>query len=69
MPKIPEYNHKPLKPIYNSTNPNEPASLKQKSLLDTLYRRRKIDIPDMSKLTKGKAAELISSMLDTPYWD
>lgn len=65
MPAVPQFNHKPIKPLFNPTDLKAPASLKQRSLIDTLCRRRKLEPPDMTKLTKGQAAELISRMLET----
>lgn len=64
MTSVPQYNNKPLKPIYNPVNVTALASLKQRSLIDTLCRRRKVTPPNMTRMTKGQAAELISRMLD-----
>jgi hypothetical protein len=64
MPLVPEFNHKPLKPIYVPRRANERASWKQRSLILTLYKRRKLPPPDVNKLTRADAAGIISSMLD-----
>lgn len=64
MPKVPKYNHKPLKIIYSPGNNKEPASLKQKSLITTLFERRKVTPPSMKGITKGEAATIISNILD-----
>lgn len=64
MPLVPEFNHKPLRPIYVPTSGNEPATLKQKSFIMTLYRRRELPVPDLKQLTKGQASVIISNMLD-----
>lgn len=64
MPQVPEWNLPKIKPIYNPLDVGAPATLKQKSLIDTLCRRRKIEVPDMKSLTKGQAAAIISGMLE-----
>lgn len=65
MPKVPEWNLPPLKSIYNPKDGGVGlASMKQKNLIITLCERRKLTKPDFTKLTKGQAAQLISSMLN-----
>lgn len=64
MPKVPEFNKKPLNITYNPTKPNEPATLKQKNYILTLCERRKIDKPDLTKMTIGEAAQFISNMVN-----
>lgn len=65
MPEVPEWNLPKIKPIYNPTDVSAPATLKQRSLIDTLCRRRKIELPDMKSLTKGQAAAVISRVLES----
>jgi hypothetical protein len=67
MPKVPEYNHKPVRSIYNPIDPDAPASMKQKNFITTLCERRKITI-DIIGLTKAKAAQIISEMLSDNYY-
>jgi hypothetical protein len=69
MPKVPQYNSQPVQSIYNPTNPNDKASVKQKSLLLTLCERRKIQPPELSTLTMGQASQIISDMLDSGHDD
>lgn len=61
MPEVPQYNHKPLRTIYNASEGS--ISLKQKNLIITLCERRKISIPDFKTMTRQQAAEMISNML------
>lgn len=68
MPRVPEYNHKPIKSIYNPTNAGKEASYKQRNLILVLCERRKIKPPDLTKLTMGEAAQLISNMLNDKYY-
>lgn len=65
MPKVPDYNLKPLKTIYNPVDPSAPASMKQKNFILTLCERRKINKPDLSHITKGQAADLISTIINS----
>ena len=72
MPKVPEYNHKPIKTIYTPANPDELASMKQKNLIFTLCERRKKDPPvklRINKLKAGEAAQIISAMLNDNYYN
>lgn len=65
MPKVPEFNIPPLKPIYNPADGGVgAATMKQKNLIITLCERRKITRPDMTNLTQGQASQLISAMLN-----
>lgn len=64
MPKVPEFNKKPLRLNYHLNNPEQMASYKQKNYIATLCERRKIPTPDMKGMTKEEAAHLISSMVD-----
>jgi hypothetical protein len=64
MPTVPEYKfNRQLKQLYLPADAGAPATLKQRSLILTLHERRKLQPPDLSKLTKGQAAVLISRML------
>lgn len=49
MPKVPEYNLKPLKPIYNPRNPYKPVSYKQKNLIITMCEQRGIKVPNLNR--------------------
>lgn len=72
MPKVPEFNHKPLKSIYVPRDIDELASLKQKNLIITLCERRKLEVPvklRVSQLKKGDAAQIISAMLNDSYYE
>lgn len=64
MPKVPEYNHRPLKIIYNPKNSSAKASMKQKNFILTLCERRKIEVPDINRMTSGEAAQFISNLVD-----
>lgn len=64
MPKVPEYNNKPLKTVHSPQHPTAPASLKQKNFILTLCERRKIVAPNMENLTSGQAAQFISNLIN-----
>ena len=64
MPKVPRYNHKPLKSIYNPTSPGALATMKQKNLIMTLCERKKLPLPNMKTLTMGEASSMISNMMN-----
>lgn len=64
MPTVPEFNKQPLKIIYNPANVDAPVSMKQKNYIITLHQRRKLPQPDLSNMTMGEAAQLISRMLN-----
>lgn len=69
MPKVPQYNHKPLKSLYYPNNPDEPASFRQKDLIIVLYQRRKLPVPDVKQITKGEATKLIDNLLNDRYFN
>ncbi len=64
MPKVSPLNLKPLKTIYNPLDVHAPASMKQKNLILILCERRKVPPPQLDKMEKGQAAEIISAMLN-----
>jgi len=69
VPKVPQYNHKPIKSIYKPKNGHLPASMKQKNLIITLCERRKIKPPVVSTMSGNDAAELINFMLHDRYFE
>lgn len=64
MPSVPEYNFKPIRPVYAARWSSEPATLKQKSLILALCKERKLPIPEVRQLTKADAATMLDSLLE-----
>lgn len=67
MPEVPQYNHKPLKTIYNPIDTRKPASMKQKNYIAILCERRKLPAPDFKRMTSGEAAQIISNMVNSSW--
>jgi hypothetical protein len=61
MPKVPDYNNKPLKPTFR-VNASDKATMKQKHYIMTLCERRKLPVPDLKTLTKLEAQTMLQNM-------